>query len=77
MQQTLTVEAQSEGQRLDKFLQQNVNSFSRTKVNTLIKEEKILVNGAVKKPSYRLKEKDSISIHTEEEKKRCIETVRI
>jgi 23S rRNA pseudouridine1911/1915/1917 synthase len=69
MQQTLNAEAKHEGERLDKFLQQNVSSFSRTKINGLIKEEKILVNGKVKKPSYRLKKDDIVVIEVEEKQK--------
>lgn len=69
MQQTLNVEAKHEGERLDKFLQQNVSSFSRTKINGLIKEEQILVNGKVKKPSYRLKKDDIVAIEVEEKQK--------
>ncbi len=69
MQQTLTVEAKHEGERLDKFLQQMVSSFSRTKLNSLIKDEKVLVNDTVKKPSYRLKDGDKVSIEAEENQK--------
>ncbi|MFA5271014.1 MAG: RluA family pseudouridine synthase [Candidatus Omnitrophota bacterium] len=69
MEQTINVEAKHQGERLDKFLQQNISSLSRTRVNTLVKEEKILVNGKVKKPSYRLKENDSVVVKVEEKQK--------
>lgn len=54
---------------MDKFLQHNLKSVSRTKFNLLIKEGGVLVNGEPKKPNYRLKEQDEISVTIDEEKK--------
>jgi len=69
MPQTLTVSPDFTGERLDKFLQLNLKSVSRTKFNILIKEGGVLVNGKPKKPNYRLKDGDLISVEICEEKK--------
>jgi len=69
MPQTLTVPPDFTGERLDKFLQLNLKSVSRTKFNILIKEGGVLVNGQPKKPNYRLKGGDLISVEIGEEKK--------
>ncbi len=42
------------GQRLDRFLADHLGDMSRTHVQTLIDEGRVLVNGLAKKPSYRL-----------------------
>ncbi|MCK9614856.1 MAG: RluA family pseudouridine synthase [Candidatus Omnitrophica bacterium] len=69
MQNTLTVQPDSSGERLDKFLQQNLQSISRTKFNLLIKMNRVLVDGKPKKPNYRLKAGQVISVEIEEDKK--------
>jgi len=69
MRQLLNVFPDFIGERLDRFLQQNLKSVSRTKFNLLIKEGGVLVNGQLKKPNYRIKEKDIISVEIDEEKK--------
>ena len=69
MRQSLIVQPDSTGERLDKFLQLNLRSVSRTKFNLLIKEKGVLVNGQPKKPNYRLKEGDTISVEIDEGKK--------
>ena len=69
MRQSLDVFPDFIGERLDRFLQQNLKSVSRTKFNLLIKEGGVLVNGQLKKPNYRIKEKDIISVEIDEEKK--------
>ncbi|MDD5195478.1 MAG: RluA family pseudouridine synthase [Candidatus Omnitrophica bacterium] len=69
MQKRFIVAIEGGGRRLDKFLQQNIDSLSRTKINTLIKTGKVTVNGCLKKPSYLLKEKEEVAISVEEEQK--------
>ena len=54
---------------MDKFLQQNLQSISRTKFNLLIKMNRVLVDGKPKKPNYRLKAGQVISVEIEEDKK--------
>jgi 23S rRNA pseudouridine1911/1915/1917 synthase len=69
MEKKLNVPPDAKGARLDKFLHNNLEAVSRTKINKLISQEKVLINGAPKKPSYRLKINDEISIILAEEKK--------
>lgn len=49
-------------QRLDNFLKEILSDFSRSKIQTFIKDGHILINDTVKKASYLLKENDKISI---------------
>ena len=53
-----TIDEQNEGQRIDKFLAELMPDFSRSKIQTLIKDKKCLVNGNPIKASYLLKEDD-------------------
>lgn len=69
MHQLLTVGPEFAGERLDRFLQQSLTSVSRTKFNSLIKDGNVLVNGELKKPNYRLKERDEVSVDIAEAKK--------
>jgi 23S rRNA pseudouridine1911/1915/1917 synthase len=68
MEERLTVCANHRGMRLDKFLQANLNSYSRTKITELIHEDRVFVNGSVKKPSYRLKCGETVILKSEEKK---------
>ncbi len=51
-----------EGKRLDSFLSEVLREISRSKIQTLVKSGVITVNSEAKKPSYALKEDDSIEI---------------
>ena len=51
-----------EGKRLDTFVTEVLSEISRSKVQTLIKSGGIIVNDELKKPSYQLKEDDSVEI---------------
>lgn len=53
-----------EGKRLDICLAEVLQDFSRSKIQTLIKSDKILVNHESKKNSYQLKEDDVVEIDT-------------
>lgn len=58
----------SENMRLDKFLASQLNSLSRTKINTLISTNNVLVDGAAKKPSFRVCKNQKITVVIEEKK---------
>lgn len=57
-----------EFQRLDSFLTGILKEYSRSKVQTFIKNGDVRVNDIVKKSSYQLKENDKISITIPEAK---------
>ena len=57
--------------RIDSFLANQKEGLSRVAVQRLIEQEKILVNGKKTKPSYKIQEKDEITV--EEEKPKEIE----
>lgn len=48
--------------RLDKYLSENLEEYSRSYLNKLIKEKLVLVNNKGVKPKYNVKEEDIISI---------------
>ena len=50
------------GLRLDAFLAQQFEDWSRARLQKLIENEDILVNGKVAKPSYKLREHDEIEV---------------
>ncbi|MCI8760625.1 MAG: RluA family pseudouridine synthase [Clostridia bacterium] len=57
-----------ENSRIDSFLAKKEDGLSRVAVQRLIEEEKILVNGKKTKASYKVQEKDKISIQEEKPK---------
>jgi 23S rRNA pseudouridine1911/1915/1917 synthase len=69
MDKKFTISKDWSGMRLDIFLRKNLDSFSRTKLNALIKNKKVSVGGSFKKPSYALRENDEVTIAFEEETK--------
>lgn len=54
--------------RLDKFLDESCEEYSRSRIQSLIKEGYITVNGSVCKANYKVKEDDEICIHVFEDK---------
>lgn len=50
------------GVRLDKYLADNLEEYSRSYLNRLIKEKLILVNGKKSKPKYNVQENDRVDI---------------
>jgi 23S rRNA pseudouridine1911/1915/1917 synthase len=50
------------GQRLDRFLATHSSDISRTHVQTLIDEGRVLVNGRAKKPSYKLEAGETVEV---------------
>lgn len=61
-----------ENSRLDNYLSELFDNFSRSHFKNLIKNGKILINGETKKPSYKVKLKDKIEVELEEEKQKII-----
>ena len=57
-----TVDAESSGQRIDKFLTAKAKNISRSHIQNIIGKEKVKVNGRVVNKHYRLAENDHISI---------------
>lgn len=55
-----------ENTRLDNYLSDLFESFSRSQLQKLIKDGNVLINGEVKKPSYKLKLQDKVEIAEEE-----------
>lgn len=60
MKKIFTIKKEEVSQRLDKFIAKNWPDYSRSYLQKQIKESKVLVNGQIKKPAYRLKEGDKI-----------------
>ncbi len=65
------VKNEEKNNRIDSFLANQKEGLSRVAVQRLIEQEKILVNGKKIKPSYKIQEKDEITV--EEEKPKEIE----
>ncbi len=58
----VSVSADAAGQRLDQFLVAQIPDISRARVQQLLREEKVLVNGATVKPSLKLRGGEQITI---------------
>lgn len=56
--------SEEDGKRIDSLLSDKLD-ISRSKIQKLIKEEKILVNGQVTKANYSVKENDEIEINND------------
>ena len=54
------------GERLDRVIADQVEDLSRTRIQTLIKEGLVTINGESGKPSYKLEEGDQIAVHLPE-----------
>ena len=57
---SFTVPQESAGQRLDAFLAEQVQSWSRSRLQRLIEDGDVLVNGRAAKPSYKLRASDQV-----------------
>ncbi|MFA7677255.1 MAG: RluA family pseudouridine synthase [Candidatus Omnitrophota bacterium] len=62
MKKELTVTADSQGMRLDKFLTKNLEDISRSKINVIILGEGVTVDGIKRKPSFALKPGQRIEV---------------
>jgi 23S rRNA pseudouridine1911/1915/1917 synthase len=58
----LSVSADNEGERLDAFLASHIEGWSRARLQRLIEEADVLVNGRVIKSSYKLRLNDEIEV---------------
>jgi 23S rRNA pseudouridine1911/1915/1917 synthase len=58
----LSVAADNEGERIDAFLASHIEGWSRARLQRLIEEADILVNGRVVKSSYKLRLHDEIEV---------------
>jgi 23S rRNA pseudouridine1911/1915/1917 synthase len=58
----LKISQENSGTRLDKYLVRQFPTFSRAFLKSQIKNGNVLVNGKIKKPSYILKDGDSVDI---------------
>ena len=62
----LVVEESSRGVRLDRFVSEHCANLSRARVQELIEESLVLVNGAPSKAAYKLRGGDQICVETRE-----------
>ena len=62
MEKTIELRVGEGGQRLDKYVAQMVQDLSRSRVQKLIEEGLITVNGGMAKPSYRLEGGDMVAV---------------
>ena len=69
----LVVGQEYEGVRLDKYIAENQDKFSREQVQKLIEETYVEVNGRYQKPSYKVKNEDVIRIEEPEVKEATLE----
>ncbi len=58
----LKIDPDHAGLRLDAFLAAQIEGWSRARLQKLIENEDVLVNGKVSKPSYKLREGDEVEI---------------
>jgi 23S rRNA pseudouridine1911/1915/1917 synthase len=58
----LTVHAEDAGKRLDAFLHEQLPEFSRSRLQSWIKGERVQVNGQLTRPSYLLRSGESVSV---------------
>lgn len=63
------VDSCNEDLRLDIYLSENIKDKSRSYIQNLIKSEKVLVNGSIKKGSYKLKLNDEVQVEIPQSEK--------
>jgi len=59
---TFKIGADDAGVRLDAFLASQIAGWSRARLQRLIDNEDVLVNGKLSKPSYKLREHDDVEV---------------
>ena len=57
---TFSVTEKDAGERLDAFLAHRIEGWSRARLQRLIEDADVLVNGRIAKPSYRLRPDDTV-----------------
>lgn len=65
---SFTINIEDDNKRIDTFLSENLQDISRSRIQKLIEEEKILVNNKKINKNYKLKVNDEISVSIEEPK---------
>ena len=65
MQRQFQAEAGDAGRRLDQFLVEKMEGLSRARIQQLLKNRRVLVNGSAAKASYRLRGGDAITVEWE------------
>ena len=60
--ETFIVGKEEAGERLDRFVVLRAGEMSRARVQTLIEETRVRVNGASRKPSYRVEAGETVTI---------------
>jgi len=58
----LTVDPDAAGQRLDRWLTARVRSLSRARLQALIEEGNVTVDGAIRRPAHRLRGGETVSL---------------
>ncbi len=58
----LTVTAEHDGLRLDRFLTDEVNGLSRSRIQQLIRDGRVTVGGRLAKPSVAIREGDTVQV---------------
>ena len=66
-----------QGKRLDIFLSENLVELSRSKIKYLIKNSKVLVNGEIEDPDYKISLNDKIQIEIEKSEETYLEGEKI
>jgi 23S rRNA pseudouridine1911/1915/1917 synthase len=59
---TFKISADEAGTRLDAFLASQIEGWSRARLQRLIENEDVLVNGKSSKPSYKIREHDEVEV---------------
>ena len=62
MSESFTFTAVSAGVRIDKYLTENLDGFTRSAVSRLIDDDNVVVNGKAVHKNYKLKANDSINV---------------
>ena len=65
---TYIVKQEEQGKRLDMYVSNQNNELTRTAVQRLIEQEKILVNGKKQKVAYKIVEGDTVTVEESEAK---------
>ena len=67
-QQTFHAAPEDKGRRLDQFLTLALANVSRSRVQELIEQRKVQVNGAIARPSLKLRGNERIEVHGQAER---------
>ncbi len=65
MRRTIIVDDSDAQQRLDSFITENISELNRSYAQQLIDSGSVTVNGKAKKPSYKLRPNDSITLEAD------------